>query len=889
MVVTIGNKLLLTIHGLKETFIDDITITLLNNECGKKLVVIKEIMLACSHKCTSKHLDVLSHNSGVLSQQIETIVNTETKDSTVEFLCGGNIQRMTPEECQKFQRKYVRLYYSSDEENIDDNCLEEPIQFPQRMLNQPISVFAQRLKNIISKSKHRLFTIFTHYNTKQHINFLKLNEEFAVTSENDFVTDNRMLLLFPNTIMNLRYTDATDPFDLQDEFNAGEQDLRELSILNKKFIKSEKMKLVNVVAAPNFEKNHNTGICFDCCLLSKEISSVDGDISRFFLDILQEFQVDHSSKEQYVAIVGQIMCFMATRTALYSVPSLSDNVHEQISSLILTTQQLRILYNSFKKKIVTGSLGSGKTVLALSHLELAYHISESNSVIYYIIWDDKSLLKRDVIRHADRFNYRSDVAVKIKDIVELAKDLRMKKVPSPSQLMSSLVEKHASEMFHLIIDEFNGEILNEEEASTLKRYLEEEARVKDSLIVIFPQSIEKHRTYFSYGSFNIHDTYKYNLTGMKVFHLNKGMRTSKEIFKFLKAFEKELMKVKTTVKFPVQKQEQHSYYKHRQQQQNSYHTHQQQQQKQQQQQGQGQQQSHQQRQLYWQQQLYQQQQQEEQTLQLQDKLQEPQRQNKQQEPQQQEKRQGQQQSHQQQQLQEKQQLQLKHTQQEQQEKEQQGKPFESPIDIDVVAASINEQGLSGDVRIDTELECNSADMIGHGIKGTKSILIHPVTDPNTDGEFIVMLALLPEDLTCNSKRLFIYNTVSQANVLYTLLKLLKLEFYHYNESSNWKLVRDSDKTTVVNVLKHKSYNILTTHEGSRGVEAAECVCIINKDDCKLKHLTLEGMSRATKKLMLVSKSNISASNVVKGTTGHIVNELMSEYLFEHCVTLSAHQ
>lgn len=57
-----------------------------------------------------------------------------------------------------------------------------------------------------------------------------------------------------------------------------------------------------------------------------------------------------------------------------------------------------------------------------------------------------------------RFDGNANVTVLIKDIVELAKGLKMAKVPTPSQLLKSLVEKHVGKKLHVIVDEFNGKM-----------------------------------------------------------------------------------------------------------------------------------------------------------------------------------------------------------------------------------------------------------------------------------------------------------------------------------------------------------------------------------------------------------------------------------------------
>lgn len=119
-------------------------------------------------------------------------------------------------------------------------------------------------------------------------------------------------------------------------------------------------------------------------------------------------------------------------------------------------------------------------------------------------------------------------------------------------------------------------------------------------------------------------------------------------------------------------------------------------------------------------------------------------------------------------------------------------------------------------------------------------------------------------------------------LFHRLLKLLKIEFFHYDESTNWSVLSSDGENRSLSY--RSSYNMLTTPEGIRGTEATECICIIENDDYTLKHITLEGMSRATQNLIVISTSNIRNSDTLKSSIDHILRELLSEYLMECLVT-----
>lgn len=101
------------------------------------------------HLCTTKHVDVITHNSSIVSKQIETIVNRQTEATDVEFVCGGKLTRMIPEEHKIFKRDYTRRYFTNGE-----RCMEEPLQFPPPMPNQTSSLFAKRCYDEVSFVYH---------------------------------------------------------------------------------------------------------------------------------------------------------------------------------------------------------------------------------------------------------------------------------------------------------------------------------------------------------------------------------------------------------------------------------------------------------------------------------------------------------------------------------------------------------------------------------------------------------------------------------------------------------------------------------------------------------------------------------------------------------------
>lgn len=517
--------------------------------------------LVCAHRFVNncKHFVVSTHNCCEISTEIENIINTEVEYSDVEFIVGGTVHRKPHSDYKDYALEYLTRYYTPDE-----MYLQESVQFPPVIFKQKCSTFAAKLKGILEKTKNNLLFVITHYNSMEHLKFFKLDSQFTLNCKEIGDFNNRILILHQGcrAIINIRYTETTDELSIQQEFQRGAEDIKCLCALNKKHIIKGSLEFINVVVAPEFKISKETSFCTDCHLLHNDIVLSERKMRDFFIKLLQHSEVIGSQEnafneqKQFLIVLSHIVCFIATKEALYPVPTPSSNVAEQIGTLHLTSEQLRYLYHPEKKKIIIGPLGSGKTVLALSHLELICECSENmTAVVYYVVWKHNALVLKDVEKYVQHVTQKRDVTILVKSVVELAKELHFTKVPKLSLLLKRLLKNHEDATVHLIADEVDGEMFDLGEALALKHYYETENKVKDSMIVLFPESLEKHRRFESSTNAQDHDKFKYNETSMHVLQLNKSMRTTKENFEFLKAFERKLCQLESIIVHPVNETE----------------------------------------------------------------------------------------------------------------------------------------------------------------------------------------------------------------------------------------------------------------------------------------------------------------------------------------------
>lgn len=135
-------------------------------------------------------------------------------------------------------------------------------------------------------------------------------------------------------------------------------------------------------------------------------------------------------------------------------------------------------------------------------------------------------------------------------------------------------------------------------------------------------------------------------------------------------------------------------------------------------------------------------------------------------------------------------------------------------------------------------------------------------------------------------RLFFHHTVEEMNIFRKVLSLLNKNFLLYNAESQWKFF-NSDNTFENRLPEKKNFNLITDVNGSRGSEFPETICAINPNDTRLQHVTLEGMSRTTNRLILVSSHCMDSAEIRGTSTGNIIKQLLSEYLVEISVECAA--
>ena len=213
------------------------------------------------------------------------------------------------------------------------------------------------------------------------------------------------------------------------------------------------------------------------------------------------------------------------------VPTLTDKSDEQMANVmvLLTREQMDIVYSQVKHIIIKGGFGCGKTIVAAALLKKISESLKNDEKLYYICYDSRSELldqMTNVAQKEDVANMTAFHNEERRNLSEIIKDI--------------LEKKESTRKVNFIVDEYDGEDLDESEATSLNEVFNES--LKQMFFVLIVQPIEKKRVINNIlqkrNRFEL-------LENMKVYQLNRVMRNSVEIHNLVKLTTETLHKQQT--------------------------------------------------------------------------------------------------------------------------------------------------------------------------------------------------------------------------------------------------------------------------------------------------------------------------------------------------------
>ena len=294
------------------------------------------------------------------------------------------------------------------------------------------------------------------------------------------------------------------------------------------------MKLIPlVVTDENFHPGDgNCDLCINHVLSEKELANVSNWLEgkEKYFEIEHRKKIEERLSEAFLAKVAGVLA--AARIHSNYVPVFiddqNDNKQMEHMSVLLTPEQMGIFYSQDKHMIIKGGFGCGKSIIAAVILEKIEESLKNDEKLFHICYDARSELLNKMVKY-NQENY------KVKPFLNRDR-LRL------SEIIDQITKPDRSEKINFVIDEYDGEDLDEFEAEKLNNIFSN--LLKEAYIVLIVQPIEKERVIN-----NIHQKRnRFDLLEktMTTHHLTLNVRNSKEIHELVEA-TKEVLKEKQTV------------------------------------------------------------------------------------------------------------------------------------------------------------------------------------------------------------------------------------------------------------------------------------------------------------------------------------------------------
>ena len=200
-----------------------------------------------------------------------------------------------------------------------------------------------------------------------------------------------------------------------------------------------------------------------------------------------------------------------------------QNLHQHMVSVHLTPQQLNIYYSQDKHMIVKGGFGCGKSIIAAAMLQKISEGLEEDEKLIHVCYNPTSELLGQMLKNNQVNSIDNVVTINNKDGFKL------------SAIIEHVTKQEGSGKVNFVVDEYNGEDLDESEAGELNRVFSE--LLKESFILLIPQPTKIMRVVnnISEKKYQFH-----KLETMKTYELTLNMRNSIENYQLVEATKRVL-------------------------------------------------------------------------------------------------------------------------------------------------------------------------------------------------------------------------------------------------------------------------------------------------------------------------------------------------------------
>ena len=471
------------------------------------------------------------------------ILDHQFDHSAVELFCGaGSPCTFTYDQFRERLKDLFTNFYTQNAKPIGVITIPIFTQFDKTQITLIWEKAMNILKEWCENSSLKCGLIVRNYNIKGHLRFSKikidLNEKFGQCNE-------RLLVFNPEQRVVLTIYFVENVETLEEEVHNCIDEVNLLGFLLRDALKKSGITVTGVVACPE-ENSHNS--CIDCrnfivpynifTSLERFISFWDSCIDQEIYKSIKD-PVKNDELKTFEAVATEMVGFLAhmqyPTSDLTKLPTPKNSPDENISEteLILNRYQMEVVYSKQNRIFLTGSYGTGKSIIIYKKIEILQENLKDNEIIYYVNFEEKS--------HLDSiFKMRMKASEKVK-VIKSSFDL--------SHIIKDkiLLQEYdnGTKTIHLMVDEYDTQRLSRMEASELNEIFENQEPLKNSTILIAAQPIKISRVVYQKDEVEEKKILEVKpVRGkLKNFHFYKlkyVMRMTKQIHKLAKVTQKYL-------------------------------------------------------------------------------------------------------------------------------------------------------------------------------------------------------------------------------------------------------------------------------------------------------------------------------------------------------------
>ena len=400
----------------------------------------------------------------------------ETRESKVNVVLGGGKSKKI--KLSEFKNVYCREYFQRYSEEL---LRYYPAILPQKnpTINQKIvdtmSSWCEKT-NKISNLKGIVVYKFSVWKYFKRLYGMETLEKYLDVK--DAPQEPAIIVYNPkeNVILLIRKTNWEN---IEKEMKYCNADLKMFMLLLWDELKESEIKIIPLVANKSeVNEKLNCGQCTDFVVSVAGLEMPD-QFATLWERLSTRCDVDNTNKIAEVkagVFLATLIGFVATDSIHNKLPTFSKNPSQQIKGILLmqTPEQMKVLESQHKHLVITGPYGSGKTIIALKKLELLAESLLENDVVYFICYDSQSELWNEISGSSKIKIYSNTEGYNLSEIIKQV-----------------LIEINDTQNVNFIVDEYDGEDLDEIEATTLNKVFKEE--IQDAYVLLMVQPMEKER------------------------------------------------------------------------------------------------------------------------------------------------------------------------------------------------------------------------------------------------------------------------------------------------------------------------------------------------------------------------------------------------------------